>query len=188
MKATAVIELLESRIAPATVLPGGHAVSYTDVDGDVVMVTVSKGTLTPNNFTFDTAFSDSGPQQLQSLLLNDPQFAGAAVSVVAKAVNGVGNGLANVGFIQAKDIDLASVKVMGDLGRIVAGDPDPAAPGLKTLTANSMGLFGTSTQANGGTLRSFITGGIAQITVAGDLRHAELNALNAAGQIDAGFA
>ena len=40
------IEPLEPRVAPAVIIaPGGHSAQFIDVDGDRVVITVSKGTL-----------------------------------------------------------------------------------------------------------------------------------------------
>jgi hypothetical protein len=60
------IEPLEPRIAPATLT--GHVLTYTDVDGDKVVIGFSKGMLTDAMFTFDTGSVDgdnSVRQQLQ---------------------------------------------------------------------------------------------------------------------------
>ena len=51
-----------------------------------------------------------------------------------------GDGLANVGFLDASGVTLNKVNVAGDVGKINAG-------GAKTLTFNSFGALGTSTQA-----------------------------------------
>ena len=42
-------ERLEARIAPATL--AGHLLTYTDLDGDHVSITIYKGTLAPGMFT-----------------------------------------------------------------------------------------------------------------------------------------
>ena len=59
MKTKSIIELLESRIAPAT-LVDAHTVTYTDVDFDTVTVKISTGNFDgviggspdPGDFTF----------------------------------------------------------------------------------------------------------------------------------------
>ena len=58
------LEPLESRIAPATLLPDLKTVTYQDVDGDDVTVKFSKpiltGGLETTVFTFDSAFGTGG--------------------------------------------------------------------------------------------------------------------------------
>src|SRR6185369_5381151 len=81
-----------------------------------------------------------------------------------------GDSFANVGAIKA-DLDLGSVTINGDLGAIIAGDNDVLKPGLKSLTVQSMGLFGNLTQGGGAaTLFSQITGGLGSFTAKGDVR------------------
>src|SRR4029450_7930094 len=83
------IGTLENRIAPATLLPGGKVVTFTDVDGDTATVNFSKPILTEANvgsvFQFNSAFSDSGPQSLNTLVLRDvgPAANGVDVTVTA---------------------------------------------------------------------------------------------------------
>lgn len=128
------LEALESRIAPATL-------TYTDVDGDRVTISSSKGDLAGR-----ATFADAGEgQQLQKLDLTDDIFANANIKVtVKKGTNG--DGFANVGFIDATGNDLSNVRVAGDLGRIVAGDANVNTPAIKSLRVASMGVLGTTTQ------------------------------------------
>src|SRR4051794_9372065 len=76
------IELLEARIAPATLLDPTH-VRYTDVDGDVVLVSISKGTFDlVSNFTF---IRHGLGEQLQRLSLGTDagEFARAKLTITA---------------------------------------------------------------------------------------------------------
>ena len=67
------IERLEPRIAPATLL-STTAVRYIDVDGDIVIVSISKGSLDLlTNFTFAAA---GRGEQLQRISLTGEAFAG----------------------------------------------------------------------------------------------------------------
>jgi hypothetical protein len=50
-------ECLKARVAPATLSPDGHTVTYVDLDGDIVTVKTSKG-------TFDLATNSSSPVYL----------------------------------------------------------------------------------------------------------------------------
>jgi hypothetical protein len=193
------IEILESRIAPAAVF------YYTDVDGDHVKVSVTGTKTAAATLQADlTAAVEAGltnypsgaavgkPHQLQTLVLG-PAFAGGALSITATpstdldavgVTTKLGDGFVNVGEIIAgtvvtgnitSTISLASVTVHGDLGQIVVGSSTATkGPGLGSLTVQSMGDFGTSTGANGTTSR-FING-VTSIYVAHDVNGVELRA------------
>jgi hypothetical protein len=170
------IEFLEARIAPATLL-NPKAISYTDVDGDVVTVKLSKAVLTATNaetvFVFNTAFSDTTAQQLQSINLATLATAGISVKLVAKATGGKGDGFAAVGEINSAGFGVGKIKLDGDLGRITAGSSEPVA--AKSLTLISMGRYSTTTQAIGGTLDTTLTGDVGTIAVKQDIRGANIN-------------
>lgn len=156
------IEILEARIAPATVL------SFTDVDGDSVALTVSVGDLSGT-----AAFVPVGVgQQLVLLDLSDPQFAGADFTAsVKRGVNG--DGLVNIGRINAGGHGLGKVRVSGDLAAIDAGVTGSFS--LERLSVRSMGLFGLATQNGAGDLVSDIFGRLGALVVATDIQGAFLN-------------
>jgi hypothetical protein len=86
------IEILETRIAPAAV------VTFTDVDGDLVTITASKGT----KAQLEAAAGDLTDKRLQVLdLTGTTDFDGAKISISAKPQAGIGDGLVNVGRINA---------------------------------------------------------------------------------------
>ncbi len=150
------IEILESRIAPA-------AITFTDLDGDLVKIIVSKGTGTDI-----TAAAHIGGGQLRELdLASNPVFDGANVTV--KVVGGAGNGIADVGFLNAKGLDLGVVKIAGDLGRIKAGDAVTTDGSVTTLSVATMGAHGTETQAAGGDLKSGFRGKLGTLQSTGAL-------------------
>src|ERR1043165_4037840 len=173
------VEELETRLAPATLL--NNILSYTDVDGDAVMVTTSKGAFTlfnPNGGnpgdTFTLVNKGLG-QQLRLIDLTNGTFAGANLMVTAKQMGGR-DGLGNVGYINSTGFDLGVVGIQGDLGRIDAGDNNTAmsSPGLVELAAFSLGRLDTSTQAGGGNLVSNIQGFLPTLFVVGDVVGAEV--------------
>ncbi len=162
------IEPLEGRIAPAALLPGGKVLRYTDADGDNVTVTFSKAIfadVSPTSldstldsvFTFSTgdAHSDAGVlQQLQFIdLTKVPTVhgknpaAGVSISIVSTPAHNAspGDGLANIGAINATGLPLGSVTIDGDLGHIDSGSANSVV-GLKSLTVASLGVK-TDTQA-----------------------------------------
>jgi hypothetical protein len=175
------VEVLEDRLAPAVLL-NPTTVSYQDVDGDNVTVHVSKGTLTPASLTFDSAFGNSGPQQLRKVNLAVASFQGASLSVTATpSVAHGGDGFANVGQIYALGIDLGTVVVDGDLGEVTLGNPAKAANGMASLTVQSLGRFGMVTGAT--SAESDIQGGLGALQVHSDLVGVQLTCVGAAGQI-----
>jgi hypothetical protein len=161
------IELLESRIAPASLT--GRVLSYTDVDGDKVTLAFTKGTLTAANFTFDTAFGASGPQQLQRIDLSGlADVAGSDITVkVAQGVNG--DGVAHIGEIIAMGRDLGVVKTKGDVGKIQAGDNSTTTPGIKALNIGSYAMFDGATQPPGSNQSTMIQGSVPKLTIARDI-------------------
>jgi len=176
---------LEMRLAPAT-LVSPTLVTYLNEHLQLVDVQVSQpvfDTTTINQvFTFKSGSvngSNAFPQQLQGLdltqLTNPSAASGAALAI--KVVSGSPD--VEVGFINATGIDLGAVQVQGDLGRIDAGD-GVTSPGLASLAVQSMGQFGTTTQAAGGSLESDIQGGLGAVTVVG-------NAVTVVGNINGAF-
>lgn len=134
----AFVEPLDARIAPAALL------TYTDVDGDLVKIIVSKGTLTGH-----ATFTESGVgQHLDLLNLTDDSFAGTKLIFKVKAGPN-GDGFANVGFIDATGNDLKKVVVKGDLDRIVAGDGNAAKPAIKKLVTQSIGAVSFADDGGG---------------------------------------
>lgn len=169
------LELLESRIAPATVSP------FNDVDGDLVTITISKVT---GNDIIGAIFLSPGigeGQHLVRLDLRDPKFEGVNVSITAKPdpANGGGDGTVNVGYIQANGRDLGTVFVEGDLGVFDAGNPGNPASACKGLTVHSLGQFGTSTGAP--SLLGLIDGRLDKLTVKYDVRETVVDVRDSVG-------
>jgi hypothetical protein len=165
MRAVSLIEPLEDRIAPASVVafsPNNKTATYTDATGDTVQVTTSKGAFNPNNsnqFTFDS----SGDLVLN--ISNTAGFTGANIVFTVFPVVSPGTGSSttvNVDYIDAIGDSLGSVTIPGDLGRIDVGG-GASALALGKLTVNSLGAVSSTT----GT--SNITGTIGVVNVAGNI-------------------
>jgi hypothetical protein len=173
------IEILESRIAPATL------VTYTDIDGDLVKITASAGTLDSSLLALSSG-DPNIPGQLKALELGIPDFAGANITFTVTKKPG-GDGFADVGYIHASGTDLGNVTVKGDLGKIVSGNGDDAdGPSLKTLSVRSLGRLGLSTQGNVGDLVSTITGHAVALKVSGDIKDAAFQVTGSIGSIAVG--
>src|SRR5262245_23861221 len=137
------VESLEDRLVPASVL------TYTDLDGDQVTIRSSVGGLAGKG----TFRADSTGETLVALDLTDPGFQGC--DITTKVVRApTGDGLVNIGRINATGRDLGVITVSGDLAGIDCGDADPATSALKSLVVGSMGRFGLDTQIGTGNLNS----------------------------------
>lgn len=196
-------EPLEGRIAPAVLL-NPSTVQYTDTDGDLVTITFSKAIFTgadasqlrlndvfqfkdPNAHVFAPQdgghASDVGELALIDLTkfsassANSPA-AGISFTIDAKPQNGTGNDLVNIGYIKASTgqftgLSLGDVVVDGDLGQIDAGDVTKMV-GVKSLTVQSIGTVGVSSQNASGSLISNITGQLQKLVVKGDFVDANI--------------
>ncbi len=174
------IEPLESRIAPATLSPNGRSVSYFDLDGDRVTVSVSKGSLLLSDFTFtdDPRFPAGDREQLEVIdFSNIAVLDGANLNITAVPVTtGLfpgGDGTVSIGYIDATGIDLGSVAIRGDLGAIDAGDATLKDGGIKSLSVLSLGSEGLATGAPD--LVSSIVGAAGSIRVVGDIAGAQIS-------------
>jgi hypothetical protein len=184
------VEPLESRRLLAT-LVNPTTVTYQDVDGDTVTVALSKSVLNAGNvntiFNFNTGSvngDNSAPQQLQFLDLSSltaASFGGGNITITAKRSNNGGDGLVNVGYINGGALNLGAVSVHGDLGGIDAGDGSSATAGLKSLSVQSLGRLGISTQAPVGNLVSGIDGQLGTLTVASDIDGEFINVFGPGG-------
>jgi hypothetical protein len=159
------IEALEDRIAPASLLPGGKIVTFTDQDGDDVTVKFSKPILTNANvgsiFKFDNGFGDTGPQFLKSLALSGlgPEANGVNVTITAhRSITNGGNGQVDMGSIDASNvllangtglgIDLGKVRVQGSLSFLDAGDTDLSTPAVKSIDVYGLGLLSPGVESD----------------------------------------
>jgi hypothetical protein len=145
-------------------------VTYTDVDGDLVTVKTTVGTLSGLNFTFVPAGTHGG-LQLQKLDLSSPTFINSNVTFTAKRTAAGGDGFVNVGYIDALGNTLGAVSVNGDLGQIDAN-------AAKALGVLSLGKLGVSTQGAGGSLQSTFVFNLPTLIVRTDIVDASISALN----------
>src|SRR5581483_5141028 len=108
-------------------------------------------------------------EQLRLIDLHNGGFDQASLTLsVVKAP--AGDGLANVGYVNATGHRLGDVLIPGDLGQIDAGDPATGpTPGLRSLTVRSLGRLGTASQGAGGSLESDVLGPLGALTVTGDI-------------------
>jgi|GEM_PF-2410024 len=153
--------------------------TYLDLDGDLVTVKASKPVLETGDFVFRVGNDAIGGVQLEKLDLSSLGAAAGGLSLMITAKAQGGDGLVNVGFIKATGIDLGTVTVAGDLGRIEAGDGDAKFPAIKSLTVQSLGVLGLETQGTGGSLESHFEGNAGALVVKSDVRDATITATGA---------
>jgi hypothetical protein len=156
-------------------LAGKRKATFTEADGDLVTIAVSKGVLKVEDFTLFP--SGSGSQLALVDFSGESEFAGANLSITAKKAGGsaTGNGRVDVGAIEATGVDLGKVRIKGDLGQIDSGDEADRRPGVLALSATSLGQRGLATQLPGGSLQSDIAGTLKTLALSRDLQDAALS-------------
>lgn len=158
--ALSLIEPLESRIAPASLV-------FTDFDGEEVTLTVNKGT-DEQLASAVTMIAGGEGMVFQKLDLTLPIYRGANVTF---AITGgtVGDGQVQVGAIDASGLDLGKVIVPGELGQIDAGDAKFSTPGLKLLQVDALGGTVSSQPEASASSFSVIKGPLTKVEIAGDV-------------------
>ncbi|MHA3772724.1 beta strand repeat-containing protein [Verrucomicrobiota bacterium sgz303538] len=159
------LELLESRIAPAS-LVNPKTVEFTDVDGDVVHVLLSQPLFDKamHGFTFEP--SGEG-ERLVSLAL-PPSATGVSLSIFVIKQSAEGDGAVNVGVISSLT-DLAAVKIEGGLGALRAGDNDLSTPALQMLKVRSLGATGMPESLSLADVKTVLRGNVGAIRVGEDI-------------------
>ena len=163
--ATSVVLTAVTPQSDLAISANGRTATFTDTDGDLVTVKSTKGTLAASDFVF--GFAADNKQQLRTLRL-DAADAGSNITITAKrTAPGGGDGVANVGFISAVGVPLGAVSINGDLGRIDAG-------AVKSLTVQSLGAVGVTSQAPHGSLVSNLSGKLGKLTVKSSIHGASI--------------
>ncbi len=183
------IEALEARIAPALMLANplgvsiseeaaagavaqlfeisadGKTATYTDFDGDVVSLTVSRGRLKPANFLVTTE-SATGRVEINLLDISAAKFGQKFQGTNITVSTADPAAFADLAAINARGIDIGRVIVdSGDLGQIDAGDFDLGTPGVNFIRAAQMGFHGSAGQIAGQDTVSKIRGPVGGIQV-----------------------
>lgn len=127
-------------IIGSDVLFAGKTVSFLDAAGSRVTIATDKGRFGLENLELRPEGRGATLLRLD-LTHGAKSFARANLAITAKATSG-GDGFAAVGQILANNIDLASVRVRGDLAAIIVGDGDTRTAALGKLTAQSLGVLG----------------------------------------------
>jgi hypothetical protein len=150
----------------------GNTLKFTDGDGDLVTITVSKGTLSPDMLTFGP---EGGLFKVDLTIPGSTIKNGANLTFSVEQVPG-GDGALDVGAIDATGLSLGKVKVTGNLGQIDIGS-DVRKNALKSLTVASLGSIIINLHPPG-TIDPFtsdIVGGLPNLTINGNVNLAQIN-------------
>lgn len=172
------IEPLEPRIAPATLL-NPRTAQYTDSDGDLVTVHISKGAFL---LSYNLVMTPSGMgEYLDTLkLFGQKEFNKANLTITAEPSELGGDGKVNIGLIAASlprrfwsvsGIQLGKVIVDGDLAAIHVGKSGDSLA-LKLLDVGSMGTQDGLSERNSS---SNIFGNVATIHIHGNLEDSTIS-------------
>ena len=121
--------------ADVTVATNGKSATFTDWDGDLVTIKSTRGPLDAAQFHLSSPNPLTGGAHLiYADFTAGAGFAGANISFTAKRGPTGGDGLVNVGTIDARNVLLGKVSVDGDLQQLDAA-------GVAGLTVYSLGQF-----------------------------------------------
>ena len=120
--------------AEVKVATNGKSATFTDWDGDLVTIKSTKGTLAPGQFTLSGINPLTGGTHLLSADFTASGFAKANITFTARRGPAGGDGLVNIGTLDAHGLGLGTVSVDGDLRQIDAAS-------IAGLTVYSLGQF-----------------------------------------------
>lgn len=147
------------------------SVQFTDVDGDVAYVFFNAKVDPWTLLAFEAAGEGYRLAWIDLTSLPAKVTKKLEVTVIA-ADGGPGDGLVNVGVIDATGRDVRSIFVDGALGMIGVGDSKPGSPALRSLEIQTLGSpDGVEPVAP---MFSYVFGKIGSVNVAGDISYATL--------------
>jgi hypothetical protein len=144
----------------------GKTATFVDVDGDLVTVKRTAGAFSMGEFQI-TPTAALGGLFAKLTLTAAPKNALFNVTISAKVGPTGGNGFVNVGEIDADGIDVGAITVGGELQGLEVGNNDDTVKALGSLTVQSLGEVGGTSQFG-----DEINGehGLGSITVKTDIR------------------
>ncbi|MEA3210349.1 MAG: hypothetical protein QOE70_3406 [Chthoniobacter sp.] len=154
------LEPLEARIAPASVFTflDRHHLSYTEADGDVVLLAITRGDI--HEISFATQLD---PNQIDGFSFDTRGFRGTDVSFTVSAAGPAGDGLVNLELIDGGTF--GRVSIAGNLGTILASS-------IRSLHVGSLGEPEHDTLGNG--FISVVDHTLGRLQITGDLDGAHL--------------
>jgi hypothetical protein len=162
---------------------GPRTMTVTDVDGDVVTLKVSKGSIPSDAITL----GPNGELQRIDLRAVGSELGGANFTISVDQSGG-GDGAVNVGAIEASGMNLGKVRIEGDLGQIDIGTGEAHKAALKSLSLQSLGTMGASTQMAGtlDPLLSQVSGALNKLSVDRDVKNAVVEVSDKLGKVRIG--
>lgn len=154
--------------AEVDVATSGKSATFTDWDGDIVTLKTTKGAFNASQFKLSSPNPLTGGSHLVFADFVNSDLAGAAISFTSKVSSSGGDGLVNVGTIDARGLALAQVIVDGNVRKI-------DATSVATISVYSLGLV-NGEEINGEVRKSRFTGNIGKLTVKTDWNFAGLEA------------
>jgi len=167
------IEMLESRIAPATF-------TLIDLNGDKIHFTSSSHLLT-SSYISEVNIGDADHYGFVVNIL-DASFNDSSLTVTVTKVRG-GDGQTYIG-INAGTNNLGNINIEGDLGMLTAGSDAMGATAINSLAVNSIGRFPSVPLDS--LVTSHVSGSIKKLTVRGDMDGTYLSVSQNIGSIFVG--
>lgn len=164
----------------------GKAVTITDLDGDVITISLPGGPkLLPSDFIFNLDGT------IASIDLRRFGFAGGTpfpkvlnLTLIAKTPRGGGgDGIVSIGAIDATGVNLGTLTIGGDVGIILAGDGNSLIPAIKSL--NVRGSLGPAIPGED-PASTVLVGDVRSFTVGGNIQNASVEVFGALGSLKIG--
>ena len=146
--------------ADVSVAVNGKSATFKDWDGDSVTVKTTKGTLDATKLKLSSPNPLTGGSHLVYADFTAAAFARANITFTAKRSATGGDGLVNIGTLDARGMALGKVSIDGDLQQIDAA-------GVTGLSVYSLGQFADADE-HGAPLSSMIEGNLGALTVKTD--------------------
>lgn len=160
-----------------TLSANGKTATFTELDGDLITVKITKGSLVNANFDL---FQPTGAGGVRFSLLDlDTGSAGSNLTITAKPTAAGGDGLVNLGFLDANGIDLGKVKIAGNVELLMMGDGDATTLAVKSFNAQTLGRGSFKAQDSGGPNIAKFTDPIGTLSIKGDADRARLDLVSA---------
>lgn len=171
-------------IVDADLLVKRSSLSFTDIDGDRITFSLGGG---GRIIVTDVHFHPDGTVAAVDLTRFavdglSPASEPIDLTVTATTPRGSGgDGLVNIGLIDATGVDLGTVRVSGNVDQILAGD----GSATRRAAIQSLSMLGTLGPADGGdgVMNTELSGNVGSLTIRGGVRNASINIEGKAGHI-----
>jgi hypothetical protein len=156
---------------------GGKTATFTELDGDLITVSVTQGSLM--NATFQLLQPGSSDGARFSLLDLDAGSAGGNLTITATPTDAGGDGLVQLGFLDASGMDLGKVTIDGNLESVTIGDGTATTLAVKAFNAQGLGRGALPAQDSGRRYVAQFDDPVGKITIRGDVNAADVQLVSA---------